>query len=197
MNVSLRFSAQNLFLFSRQASFLTVLVFFAALNSNCQVSVAHRTDGQLIDLFNQNEREFSRLAEMAQEDRKLWRITMGDSISANKFEIYSENNFRDAAEEDVSLERRNEYVELMKKTGVAVLLKEDVSKNQLGVFLSNTKKNFSENHHSEKGFLYTRARIDEDIFESLDDKNKNENYRPPILDFRAVKQDWFLYYRSE
>lgn len=174
-----------------------VLVFFAAANLNCRVSVAHQTDEQLIKLFKQNEPEFSRLAKMAHEDEKLWKITGGDSISASEFEIYSDNNFRAATDEDINSARRNEYAELMKKTGVAVLLKEDVLKNQPGIFLSNTKRNFSQNHYSEKGFLYTRGKIAENIFETLDSRNQNESYRPPILDFRAVKQDWFLYYRSE
>lgn len=167
------------------------------MNSNCQVSVAHRTDEQMIDFFNQNEQAFSRLAKMAEEDQKLWRITIGNSAAVNKFEIYSENNFRAATEEDVNLERRSEYAGLMKKTGVVILLKENISKNESGIFLLNTKKNFSGSHYSEKGFLYSRGKITGDIFDSLNDKNQNENYRPPILDFRAVKQDWFLYYRSE
>ncbi|MEP7037161.1 MAG: hypothetical protein ABI891_02360 [Acidobacteriota bacterium] len=151
----------------------------------------------MINFFNQNEQDFSRLAKMAEEDQKLWRIKLGNLTATDTFEIYSEGDFRPAAEADVNLERQKEYVGLMKKTGVAVLFKENISPNQTGVFLSKTEKTFSLGHHSEKGFLFMRGKITENIFESLNDKNQNENYRPPILDFRAIKKDWFLYYRSE
>lgn len=117
---------------------MLILICLAAINLNCQTSVAHQTDEQMIDFFNQNEQDFSRLAKMAGEDQKLWRIKLGNLLTANVFEIYSENDFRPATEADVTIERQNEYLGLMKKTGVCTLIKENyLAKSNEYIFVKN------------------------------------------------------------
>lgn len=172
----------------RQFLILLSLV-FVVFCANCDLSFdsPHPSDEWLLKNFQANEKDFNLLAQMAEDDSGMVRIsytstsTIDEGVMSN-----SKSRFK------MTNERWNEYKKLFSKLG----LKDGIVNNQPDAVYFYASSEGVIMGGSVKGYAYLKKEP-EGLVNSLDDitfKNSNKSINTA---YRKIKDKWYLTYEVD
>ena len=162
--------------------------FLAGCNS--ALGDSHSSDAALISNFQNHEKDFDRLIQMAKEDPHVVRI-------ANDF-TWLDSDYhwpRPDSQIGFSKERWDEYRAMFAKLGLGAGL---AWSREGAIFLTASAKGLTISG-SEKGYVYSLKPLSP-TFDSLDnmhDEIRNGKVKPGLPVYRKIKEDWYLYYEGD
>lgn len=167
------------------------LPFLLLLNLGCTVS-SHTTDAEMEKMFRERRTSFDNLARMAEEDARVWRIT------PDGFEVFVDAEQRETrlgTAGDISDMRLAAHRHLLRQLGLSSWTKSDTPSGKIIFFTTSTRQH-SAVRGDEKGYAYAVGNSPAPLCDSLDDKQTDKRGDPAPL-YKALANEWYLYYRHD